>query len=174
MAKTVKIENIAEFRTVAAEYGVPVPAKQGRPPAVKLAQAITAAGDKITPTTYFDGRTEYKTVIAQANVGKSEWKVKGKRSGEKNGKKFTVPFTKTVAIGDVREFLSKTGDAGARGRISGEGFKSYLESLFGEGIVVTVTSREKVGVAAAPVPAVESDAKATPDPAKSEDTDADK
>jgi len=170
MAKTVKIENIAEFRTVATEYGVPVPAKQGRPPAVKLAQAIVAKGDKITPTDYFDGRTEYKTVIQARNVGKSEWKLKGKRSGEKNGKKFTVPFSKVVAIGDVREFLSQTGDAGARGRISGEGFKAYLEHLFGEGVTVTVTSREKVGVAAV-APAAESDAKATPEPAEGENTD---
>lgn len=152
----VTINNIAEFRTVAAEYGVAVPAKQGRPPAVKLAQAIVAKGDTINPTDYFDGRTEYKTLVPKGSVGKSEYRVTGTRElikdGEvvlkKNGEARTMPFTKKVLVGDVRAFLADQGNAGARGRISGEGFAAFLSAQF-NGANVTITNREKVGAAVA-------------------------
>lgn len=170
MAKTVKISNISEFRTVAAEYGVDVPSKQGRPPAVKLAQAIVAAGDKITPTEYFDGRTEYKTVVQARNVGKSEWVVTGTRehTSEKNGKSVTrkMPFKKTVAIGDVRAFLGQSTDT--RGRISGEAFAQYLTDVF-KG-AVTIKDRVKVGAPVA-APAAQTPVEPVSEPAKGEDTD---
>lgn len=171
MAKTVKINNIAEFRTVAAEYGVAVPAGRGRPPAVKLAQAIVAAGDTIDATEYFTGQTEYKTVVAAKNVGKSEYVVTGTRQLVKDGELVTtkkgdpklMPFKKTVTVGEVRAFV---GQAGIRGRISGEAFVSYLSHVFGGG-EVTIKTREKVG---APVAASQTADEPASDASEGENT----
>lgn len=170
MAKTVKINNIAEFRTVAAEYDVAVPAGRGRPPAVKLAQAIVEAGDTIDATEYFTGQTEYKTVVAAKNVGKSEYVVTGTRQLVKDGVPQTtkkgdpkvMPFKKTVTVGEVRAFV---GQSGIRGRISGEAFASYLSNVFGG--EVTIKTREKVG---APVAASQTADEPVSDASEGENT----
>lgn len=140
MANKVTISNIAEFRAVAAQYGVDMPASQGRPPVVKLRKAILAAGDEIVPTAYFTGEAKKPVPRAEgepAPVKVTEYvvsarlpqKVKGEvrryAAKGKHADKAGQPIPQnnisrvTITSAEVRDFARANGKpVSERGRVS--------------------------------------------------------
>lgn len=108
----VRIANIAEARTAGAKYGVEFPAKQGRPPMLKLAKAIVAKGDSIDGTEYFPATWADKTVVTTKPATDTKYTIKATVLTDKGRKR---PAKVTMTLAEIREH----GDAlGRKGRVS--------------------------------------------------------
>lgn len=119
---SVKIENPADFRRVAAEHGVQCSTGKGRLPARDLFTVLNAKGVTIDPTAYFgaDGKIHrQETATPSASYAVSARTPRRDASGNvKLNGKGEVVFGSARKTTITPEQVRKLTDAGTRGRLS--------------------------------------------------------
>lgn len=123
---TVEINSLDEAKAAAAVYGVDWPSGRGKPPVVRLWNAVTEAGDTITGTYV----SEPKTRLATAAPGERDYDISRTVMVERQTKsgKRKMPSKETVRL-NVREIRDLVNNNGVRGRVSRSNILGALAKL---------------------------------------------
>lgn len=172
--RSVKIDTIADFRKVAADFGVECPTGRGRPPVKRLAAVL--AEQNVTVTGDYDMTVKAPQPRENSNKGTAKWTVTAtlpqwtKAGGYKRAKDGSLVSSGkaksvTLTVAEIRELTN----AVPSGRLSNDNIvKAGLIRLMDDRYDATVAAE----VEATAVKAAESAATATAEPAKSDDTNA--
>jgi hypothetical protein len=146
-AKTVSITNVTEAKAVAAEYGVKWPEGPGKPPVVRLWNALADAGVTIKG----DYLKAPKPKLAPVAPGQRDYDITREvTKADSRGRKRTVNDTIRLNVAQLREMANAKG---LRGQVGNSRIREALAKMVKDG-ALTWSDEDIANARIAPVPVV--------------------